>query len=458
MRATLAMIAALVCAVATDASAQTVTRPTRPYRGLFGGGPAPDPNRTRTELTLTGNALVGYDTWLSPDGAAVPDNPFDARQSGRAVTGEAALAYFRGRANRSLAIDGRARTNSYSGTGVDPTIGGNVVVTADTNLGRVSQLHATQSLAYEPTLVLGGQLPRSGDRSVPVAPELAVSTGYLEQRSWSSNSSVGFSRRWTPRHTLQIDSAYSRSTYLDEFGYNTRSRLAGLSHSWQFSRTSSVRGHYSFSDLKSDAAGAPTTPMTNQSVDGSFGYTRRLSPTRQLSLNIGVGATHVSTLRALDRSALVYWTPSADGSLSWDVGRSWAIAANYTRAVSVLEGVSLTAFATDSARASVSGLINSRMETSLSATYSNGRSGGLGTTGRFENYNGSLQVRYAISRCCATAVNYDYYFYDFQNVVDLPSGFSPSFDRQAIRVGFTVWLPLYGTYSNGERSRGARGN
>ena len=55
-----------VCAVAADASAQMVQRPARPYRGLFGGGPTTDPNRTRSELTFTGSVLVGHDTWLSP--------------------------------------------------------------------------------------------------------------------------------------------------------------------------------------------------------------------------------------------------------------------------------------------------------------------------------------------------------------------------------------------------------
>ena len=117
--------------------------------------------------------------------------------------------------------------------------------------------------------------------------------------------------------------------------------------------------------------------------------------------------------------------------------------------MNVLQGVSLTSFASNLAGASVSGLVSSRIETSLSATYENGRSGGADTTGRYENYSGSLQLRYAISRCCATAVNYDYYFYNFQNVVDLPSGFVPRYDRQAVRVGFTIWLPVFGTYADG---------
>ena len=144
--------------------------------------------------------------------------------------------------------------------------------------------------------------------------------------------------------------------------------------------------------------------------------------------------------------------------VSLDVGRSWSISGNYDRAVQVLQGVSLTSFATDSAHVALSGLINSRIEASLSAIYSNGRSGGANTTGTYENYAGSLQLRYAFSRCCATAIYYDYYVYNFQDVADLPSNFLSDFDRHAIRVGFTFWLPLHGSSVGGGSRGAARGN
>jgi hypothetical protein len=456
MRKIVVLAALVVCATSVDAAAQITQRPTRPYRGLFGGGPAPDPSRSRSEATFSGSLMVGYDTWLSPGGQ--PTGPTQERQSGSTVTGDAALSYFRGRTQRSVSLDARAETSGYSGIGAGPTVGGAVTVRAVTNLGRLTELRVAQDFGYEPTLVLGGLGPTDLDVDATVAPPADVTSGYLEQRSWSSNSSISLARRWTPRQTTHAGAGYSRFAYLDEFGYDTRTRLANLTHSWSFSRTSSIEALYSFTDSDLDAVDALATPLTDQNIEVSFGYNRRLSPTRQLTITAGGGATHVSTLNALDRSDLTYWMPSGSGSVSLDVGRSWSIAGHYSRGADVLQGVSLTSFATDSASASVSGLLNSRIETSLSASYSNGRSGGAGTSGRFENYSGSLQLRYAISRCCATAVIYDYYFYDFRDVVDLPSHFSSNFDRQAIRVGITIWLPLYGTYADGESSRGSRRN
>jgi hypothetical protein len=441
-----------VCVAAADASAQQVQRPSRPYRGLFGGGPSTDPNRVRAELTFTGSMLVGHDTWLSPGGGGIDTTR--ERQSGRTLSGEAAIRYFYGRARRSFAIDGRTLTLGYSGVGVDPTLSGHVAINGETGLGRLFHVRATQSFAYEPTLVLGGAGSTLGDAGPTLAPDIdipqvaSVPSGYLEQRSWSSNSHAALERRWTPRHLTQAGAGHQRSTYLDELGNDSRAIRADVSHSWQFARTSTVRGLYSYIDMQSEGGGL-TTPMTNERIDGSFGYSRRLSPTRHLSFSVGGGATHVTTLNAADRTPLDYWMPSGSGSFSTDVGRSWAVSAAYTRAVSVMQGVSLTSFATDSANVAASGLMGSRIETSISATYANGQAGGSNTRGRFENYTGSLQLRYAISRCCATAVNYDYYVYKFEDVADLSANFLSDFDRQAIRVGFTLWLPLYGRYTDG---------
>jgi hypothetical protein len=219
-----------------------------------------------------------------------------------------------------------------------------------------------------------------------------------------------------------------------------------------------VRARYQFNDSELHSSDSLTTPMKTQNVEVSYGYSRRLSPTRQLQLEVGGGSTHVSTLNATDRADLAYWMPAGRGSISWDIGRSWSLAGDYSRSANVVPGVSLTSFATDAASASVSGLVSSRVEMSLTAMYSNGRSGGADTSGRFQNSSGSAQLLYAISRRYAASVNYDYYVYHFQDVSDLASGFPPDFDRHAIRVGFTIWLPLYGTHIDGGTSRGVRRN
>ena len=454
MRSTILAALVCVCAATTDAAAQHVQRPTRPYRGLFGGGPSSDPNRTRSELTFTGSILAGYDTWLSPGGSGI--NPTQEPQSGSAFAGEASLEYFHGNVRRSLSIDGRTLTLGYSGINADPTIGGRVAIVGNTNLGRVAQLRVSEDVAYEPTLVLGGTTPELPIEGPAPAPPADVTSGYLAQRSWSSNTGVSLVRQWTPRQSTHVDAAYLHSVFLDDFGYDTRAVRTDLSHEWQYRRTLSIGGLYGFEDSQSDDAAGLTTPMTNHRLSGSFTHARRLSPTRNMSITLGGGATHVTTLNAADRTDLTYWTPSGSASFGIDLGRSWSLAANYARDVSVLQGVSLTSFASNESGVIANGLIGSRVEASLAATFSKGRAGGGSTTGEYENYTGSMQLRYAFSRCCAASVNYDYYAYEFLDVADLPSDFISNFDRQAIRVGFTFWLPLYGRSADGGRARSSR--
>ena len=458
MRMVLALTATSCLRRSVDAKAQGLQRPTRPYRGLFGGGPPPDPNRSRQELTLSGNLSTGYDTWLSPGGSVDSIDPTTEQQSGGVVTGDVGLSYMRGRTQRSVTIDGNARANGYSGIDATSTIAADVQVAAQTNLGRTTQLRFSQDLRYDPTLVLWEPGSPVGEVEIAVPPPINVASNYLEQRSWSATSLVSFDKRWTARHTTQVTGAYSQINYLDAIGNDSRTVTGDATYSWTLSRSSSLQTLYSINDSDLRAEDGLTTPMQNQNIEVALSYNRRLSPTRRFTLSAGGGGTHVSTLNAADRSPLAYWMPSGRGSVSLDIGRSWALSGNYERAASVLQGVSLTSFATDTASLNVTGLVNRRIEAAISANYSNGRSGGVDTQGSFENYSGSLQALYAISRCCAAAVNYDYFVYRLRDIVDLPAGVPPAYDRQAIRVGIAISLPLYGTHVDADGSSGARRN
>jgi hypothetical protein len=91
----------------------------------------------------------------------------------------------------------------------------------------------------------------------------------------------------------------------------------------------------------------------------------------------------------------------------------------------------------------------------MSAAFSNG-SAGADRASRFQIYTGQAQLRFAVSRCCAVSANYNYYYYT-SAAVDLPTGFPDSYDRNAIRVGMTVLLPLFGSYTDPPQRRGGGG-
>jgi hypothetical protein len=431
----------------------------RPYRGLFGGGQQPDPNRSRHELTLTLDTLAGYDDILAPTG--VDPVASATAESGYTVFGEGNLRYWYGRTGRSISADGRVFSNAYTTIDVGTLVGGNGQVRVETPLGRRSSLTASQSVRYEPSLVLGAFGPLQSDVDQNLLPETGQSNGYVDQRSWSLLTDVGAERRWTPRQMTRATFGYSQQTYLDELGHSSTGMSASIGHESVTSRNTSLLSTYRFTDSTFEGApgsgGAPAVagmPLTDHTFEFGGSYTRRLSPTRQLTFSGGGGATYVQTLSTLDRSALDYWTPSGYGSVSMAVGRTWSVVGNYRRGATVLQGVTLQSFATDAFHLGVDGSLSRRIDVYFGASYSNGQAGGGEQLSRFASYDALAQMRYALARCCALSVHYYYYYYRLDDITDVPTGVPDQFDRNAIRIGFTFWLPLYGSYTDGpERAR-----
>ena len=444
-----ALVSAMLCAPSV-AEAQAVRRPSRPYRGLFGGGPPPDPNRTRQELTLTASFLAGYDDALTPGATQGPTQPGQNTVSGYTGTADLNLRYYVGRAAKSFSLDSRGWTTAYRGTQADPSLGGDLSIRGELNLGRRNHLVAGQDFSYVPYLVIGAFASLQPEVETSALPDSGETTGMSQQRSWASTSAIDLDHTWTTRQTTSIGYNYYRRNYLDDFGHDSASHLATTRHAWAFSRTARLEASYRFSDFKFTAA--PTTigdqgaPVSNHALELGGTYTRRLSPSRQIQFSANGGAAYVQTLRSTDRSNFAYWMPTANGMVRLDVGRSWAISADYARTVSVVQGISLQSFATDAASLRVDGMFGPRIEGSLSFAYSNGRVGGAEEPGQFYSYGGIGQFRYALNRWCAASVNYQYYYYRLSDIGGLPTGLPPTNDTNSVRIGVTLWLPFYGSY------------
>src|SRR5689334_13661492 len=123
----------ILALVASTAGAQVLEPPPRPSRGLFGGGPPPDPTRSRQDLDLDGSILGGYDDNLvSPAGG----NAFVPHPSGYIAFSDVALRYSAGRPERSFQFGGRGFMNTYRNAGIGPSYGGEQTMSAHTPLGR----------------------------------------------------------------------------------------------------------------------------------------------------------------------------------------------------------------------------------------------------------------------------------------------------------------------------------
>ena len=101
------------------------------------------------------------------------------------------------------------------------------------------------------------------------------------------------------------------------------------------------------------------------------------------------------------------------------------------------------AFFSDAVSFNAAGQAGRRTRITMSAAYNDGQMGLAALTGRnYEMYTATAGVQVAVARTTALYVNYLYYHYRFDEDVRMPFGMGRGLDRNGVRAGLTVWLPL----------------
>jgi hypothetical protein len=436
----------LVAATAAVSEAQILERPSRPFRGVFGGAEVPNPNRTRQELTLFADIMGGYDNNLAPEGVSA----FQRRltpASGYTGLGDISVRYWHGTATRHVEAEGRGFVTAYDLSGIEPLLGSSLHVRGQTSFDRRTRLEVNGYLARDPFLGFGGfdGLPDTAGTAALANPANGLTTGL----SWSQTGIGAITREWTRRARTTASYDYSRREYIRGLGFDGHSQSALVAHEQNLTQTVSWRTSYRFSNATMFEPNR-TRPIKDHTVDGGFTYTRNLSRTRRIVLGATIGATRVATVSTFTDLPLEYWTPSGTGTIYMDFNRSWSIGADYRRGVGVLDGFTTEAFISDAFVLRAGGHINSRTDLTFATGYSNGRTGDAITSGNYDTYIGTAQVRVGLVRWAAAIVNYNYFNYQFDELT-LPAGVTltaiPSnFDRHAVRFGVSLWLPLYGGF------------
>ena len=70
-----------------------------------------------------------------------------------------------------------------------------------------------------------------------------------------------------------------------------------------------------------------------------------------------------------------------------------------------------------------------------------------GVNDTMDVYGALLGFRFMFTDSLAATANYYYYYHRYSNPGALPAGFPAEYDRQAVRIGLTVFVPLAGTTS-----------
>lgn len=430
------------------APAQT---PPRAFRGLFGGPRTVDPTRTRTELTFSANGSAGYDDNVAAGegggGGAVPSSA----TSGFVADGDVSLDYFYGNGTRSVRVQGAGTVQAMPDYLDSVAPGASMNVAAATALGRRQTLTASQFVAWEPLFTFG-QTFIGGDSAAPPpvqpAPGVPVTSGLFERRSFSSGSNVALDRRWSRRDTTQLAYGYSQAIYTSDEGGDTRTHNVSAGYSRALSRRWAARAGYAYSHGTFDDLTGVDRPTRQHMIEGGPEYNRRLSPTRTVAVSAAGGASRIESQRADNDELYAYWAPFASLAATLSLSESWSLGSTYRRGLSTLDGLTGQSYYSDSASVSVGGLLTSRTDLTITGNATAGRTAAVsGSDSDYRVYGASSQFSFALTRTIAATATYSYYYHRYSNPEDLPVGFPPQYDRNSVRVGLTMWVPLRGTFA-----------
>ncbi|MGH9348920.1 MAG: hypothetical protein ACRD26_16810 [Vicinamibacterales bacterium] len=449
------VVLVVVLAGATTAAAQVLQLPPRSTRGLFGAPRHADPNRAAHELALTFNLLGGYEDNLTPGGEGVTTDPLAPRQSGSTGLFAGDVQYSYGTQTRFIGVNGRGYMNSFRNLDLRPMYGGEVNVNGATQLGDKAGITASAGGRYQPTFTLGavglGSPEVQSGAVAPTDPTIGVS----EMRSVGGDTSSTLTYNWSLRHRTNAGYGYSRQRVTSLTEVNSTSHVASLGHGWDVRRALGLLFSYQYSSHSSEIGAGVTRPVDSQQGQLGVEYRKSVSPTRRIVFTGGAGAMHVKTLASSDNRPFEYVAPSGFGGARIDLGRTWAVSVDLRRDVTVLEGLTQQSFLTDVAALWIGGNIGQSWIVAVNGSFSEGRPH-EGEIGSYESMNGTAQVQYALTRCCTVLGSYSYYAHRLRDLSSIPAGFPNRFDRSAVSVGFTIWLPLYGAFPAGRPAPAGR--
>ncbi len=418
---------------------------TRPFRGLFGLG-----DEGRTGVNLSGSLFGAYDDNL---GATLPTQPLDPRyqQSGWYTGAEARLSVnWRGERS-SLSGYGSAATSYYFDTAepIVPRYSGGIGFSRP--LGERNAFHVSQTIVYAPSFLNDFFAPGLSLDERPVAP-VDLDPGMLVGGEMIAHYSTAtsISRRLSRQATVSASYLYSFANYAD-FDRQYDEHRASVGFRRQLTRHAALRLGYGYRTANTQLRDfdVPEAPYDDDihSLDFGIDYSRALtlSMSRRTTVSFSTGSAFLSgrSTRAggFPAETRNRFFVTGRAQLAHEMGRTWQAAVVYARTASFSDFL-FEPVMSDSVTATLAGLIGRRNEVSLRASASRGIV--MSTSDEdFSSAFASVQWRRALGRFVAAQVSYLYYDHDFANAVRLPRGFPQSLDRQGVRFGLTVWLPLH---------------
>jgi hypothetical protein len=331
---------------------------------------------------------------------------------------------------------------SYASGGADQLTSGNANVRAETNIGARHGVNADAGISSQPSMLFDafGPVTQPGDPGVPGA---TPAQGITEQRFISTSASGGASRRWSTRQRTDIRFGESHQNPTGPLALEGSSRTASLGHQWLPARWASIQLGYSLNDNRQGVAVDVERTVRSHDFRVAIQVQRRLARTRMWAADLGVGVSRSSTRLVSDPASRDFTVPSASLSTQLQFSRAWRLEADVARSASVLSGLAAEPTATTAGSLRLNGGIGQRLQLLLGGGIAEGESL-LTQVNGYKSTSASVQMQWALSRSIAVFASGSHFEHELKGVLVVQPGFPTRFQRRSVRVGVTIWVPVFG--------------
>lgn len=435
----------LLLTLAVPAVAQT-PRAMGPFGGLFGGV-----GSSGQTLDLRGSVFGLYQETSLPESATsdVLDPQLDLKGSTSGASASLGYAFRRTGPGSSIHAGARGSASMLSSRPDDLPVDVAAATGFSTQLGRRTTFSAggdgfyspysgfpnieqgyTPALGFGPDNALLGQ---PGQQAVRFEPTIVF------------GGNAALTANLTPRTTFSAIGDLREHRLLDRKENNTRSYTAGGVVSHQLFRYLSVRGGYRRQVTDSALPGAERAVSDILDAGVDFNYAGGIQLDRRTTLRFGTSSAFYSTTTGGSHFRL-----NGNAGISRGIGRTWAAMVDYVRDAGYQVGFNDIVLS-DTASASLSGLVLPRVSSSSSLSWQRGAVG-FNSGVAYKQYGASTALNFGLTRMLGLYAQYSQFHYNVPAAATtLP--FFERYSRRTVSAGLTAFVPLINT---GRRTRDSR--
>ncbi len=423
----------------------------RVFSSLFGG--ATSMRDGVHAVDFNASLFGGYDDDVLSRGSNSP-RPIDQRLSGTFAGVQASLSYRRRHARGAFAASARTSYRYLTAQQeVIPTYHA-AGLSYGTSLSPRTRVSFNQRVAYRPFFSVvpfdtGSTLDPSlgeieppelggGDMGTDPGGDFALASN---RRAVTFSGGASLTREISRRSSLQFSARYAAAQFLssDVQGFNNLRWGVSGNYTYRISDYLGARLGYGYRRFEARTG----TDSDNHDINVGLLYNQPFVFGRgRTTLAFSTGSTMLVRERVDETGSSgdrFVWRALGTATLAHDFVGPWQGQVSYIRAVGFLDGLN-EPFIGDRVVASLGGMLGWRTDLFLSAGYVTG-SFGL----RDRNFDTAIaggRIRTALTRNLALFAQYFYYQYSFDDSLASDLFMPGATERQGVRAGLTVWVPL----------------